>query len=87
MAARAAYEQALLLFQQVGSVQGEAECIQGFGDIAQARSDYVAAERAYEQAMSLFQQIGDVLGEANCIKGPGEYRAGSLRLHSRAGGV
>ena len=70
--ARARYEQALPLYQQAGSVLGEANCIRRLGEIAQARSDLDGARARYEQALPLFQQAGDVLGEANCIKGLGD---------------
>ena len=40
------YEQALPLYRQVGDVLGEANCIQGLGDIALARSDHDAARAA-----------------------------------------
>jgi tetratricopeptide (TPR) repeat protein len=66
--AQARYEQALALYQQVGSVLGEANCISGLGDIARARSDHDGAQARYEQALPLYQQVGSVLGEANCIK-------------------
>ncbi len=41
--ARAAYEQALPLYLQVGDVLGEANCISRLGDIALARSDHDGA--------------------------------------------
>ena len=71
-AARAAYEQALLLYRQVGAVLGEANCIESLGDIALRRSDHAAARAAYEQALPLYRQVGDVLGEANCIQSLGD---------------
>ena len=39
----ALYEEASPLYRQVGDVLGEANCIQGLGDIALARSDHGAA--------------------------------------------
>jgi tetratricopeptide (TPR) repeat protein len=71
-AARAAYEQALPLYRQVGDVLGEANCIRSLGDIALARSQHDAARAAYEQALPLFRQVGAVLGEANCIQRLGD---------------
>ena len=52
---RSRYEQALPLYQQVGSVLGEANCIQGLGDVARDRSDNDEARDRYEQALSLYQ--------------------------------
>jgi tetratricopeptide (TPR) repeat protein len=71
-AARALYEQARPLYQQVGDVRGEANCIVSLGEIALRRSDHAASQALYEQARPLFQQVGDVLGEANCILSLGE---------------
>ena len=70
--ARARYEQALPLYQQVGDVLGEANCISGLGDIALGRSDHDGARARYEQALPLYQQVGEVLGEANCIRSLGD---------------
>jgi tetratricopeptide (TPR) repeat protein len=55
--ARTRYEQALPLYQQVGSVLGEANCIKGLGDIALDRSDHDNARTRYEQALPLYQAI------------------------------
>jgi tetratricopeptide (TPR) repeat protein len=71
-AARAAYEQALPLFRQVGAVPGEADCIQSLGDIALRHSQHDAARAAYERALPLYRQVGAVLGEANCIQSLGD---------------
>ena len=86
-AARAAYEQALPLYRQVGDVLGEANCIRSLGDIALARSDHDAARAAYEQALPLYRQVGDVLGEANCIKSLGDIALARSRSRRGARGV
>ena len=65
--ARQRYEQALPLYQKVGDVLGEANCIRSLGDIALERSDHERRAQRYEQALPLYRQVGDVLGEANCI--------------------
>ncbi|HVT16757.1 MAG TPA: tetratricopeptide repeat protein [Thermoanaerobaculia bacterium] len=70
--ARARYEEALPLSRRVGDVRGEANCIQGLGDIALRRSDYEAARARYEGALPLSRRVGDVLGEAHCIQGLGD---------------
>jgi len=71
-AARGRYEAALPLYQQVGDLLGEANCIRSLGDIALDRSDHDAARGRYEAALPLYQQVGDLLGEANCIQSLGD---------------
>jgi tetratricopeptide (TPR) repeat protein len=70
--AKARYERALPLYQQIGDVLGEASCIRNMGGIARARSDYDGAKARYERALTLYQQAGDVLGEASCIRSLGD---------------
>ncbi len=70
--ARERYEAALPLYRRVGSVLGEANCIQSLGDIALARSDHDGARERYEVALPLYRRVGDVLGEANCIRSLGD---------------
>jgi hypothetical protein len=41
----------------VGSVLGEANCIQGLGDIALARSEPAAARERYATALALYARI------------------------------
>ena len=70
--ARQLYGQALPLYEGVGDVRGEANCIKGLGDIALASSEHESARQCYEQALPLYRRVGDVLGEANCIKSLGD---------------
>ena len=89
-AAHEAFTKALPLYQQIGDVRGEANCIFGFGDIAFVRSDHAGARDAYKRALPLYQQIGDVRGEANCIFGLGDIafarsdHAGARDAYERA---
>ncbi|MGC9959684.1 tetratricopeptide repeat protein, partial [Roseiarcus sp.] len=69
---RQRYEAALPLYQKVGDLQGEANCIQGLGDIALARSDHDGARQRFEEALPLYRRVGDLQGEANCIKSLGD---------------
>ncbi|WP_428263719.1 NB-ARC domain-containing protein [Haliangium sp.] len=48
------YERARPLFEQVGSVLGQADCIMSLGDLALRRSEHEQAKACYEQALSLF---------------------------------
>ncbi len=70
--ARSAFEEAQLLYRQVGDIHGEANCICSLGEIALARSDHHGARAAYEEAQALYRQVGDIHGAANCIKGLGD---------------
>ena len=74
--ARQRFEAALPLYQKVGDVLGEANCVKGLGDIALGRSDHEGARQRYEAALPLYQKVGDVLGEANCVKGLGDIALG-----------
>jgi tetratricopeptide (TPR) repeat protein len=58
--------------RELGDPRAQADCIQGLGDIALARSDHEAARRGYAEALPLYRRVGSVLGEANCIKGLGD---------------
>ena len=75
--ARQLYGQALPLYEGVGDVRGEANCIKGLGDIALASSEHEGARQRYEQALLLYRQVGSVLGEANCIQSLGEIALGN----------
>jgi hypothetical protein len=47
----------LPLYQRVGDILGQANCIFSLGDIAQARSDHEGARQRYEEALGLYEQI------------------------------
>ena len=66
---------ALQIYQQVGDVLGEANCIKRLGDIALRRSQHDEARARYEEALPLYRQVSTVLGEANCI-----YSLGHIAL-------
>jgi tetratricopeptide (TPR) repeat protein len=54
--AQAQYERAQTLFQQIGDVLGEANCIQGLGDVAREQCDN---DEARTQALALYQAVRD----------------------------
>jgi tetratricopeptide (TPR) repeat protein len=69
---REAYQRAQPLYEQIGDVLGQANCIQRLGEIALRRSDHDGAREAYQRAQPLYEQTGNVLGQANCITGLGD---------------
>jgi tetratricopeptide (TPR) repeat protein len=55
--ARQRFEEALPLYQRVGAILGQANCIRSLGDITKARSDYEGASQRFEEALGLYEQI------------------------------
>jgi tetratricopeptide (TPR) repeat protein len=64
-------EQAANRAREHGDTQEVANCINGLGNIAYARSDHGQARERYEQALPLYRQGGYVVGEAICLWGLG----------------
>jgi hypothetical protein len=56
-AAAGYYQQAQPLYEQVGNVLGQANCIKGLGNIALRRSDRTAAAGYYRHALDLYGRI------------------------------
>ncbi|MEW6747682.1 MAG: tetratricopeptide repeat protein [Planctomycetota bacterium] len=71
-AARACFNEALLLYRRAGNILGEANSTRCLGDIALDCSDYETARSEYDAALPLYRGVGDILGEANCIKSLGD---------------
>ena len=65
-------QEALPLFQQIGDIQGVANCILGLGTIAFRNLEFAEAGTQYEKALPLYRQLGDVQGEANCVRRLGD---------------
>ena len=61
------YQQALLVYREIGARLGEANCVQSLGGLALQQDRYEEAGRLYQQALPMHRQIGDRLGEANCL--------------------
>jgi len=55
--ARSRFEEALPLYERVGSLLGKANCIQSLGDIALARSEHTEARSHFEEALLLYHRI------------------------------
>jgi len=60
--ARKHYQESLALYQQLGDAYGEAQCLDGLGDIAIRQGDFDQARQFYEQGLALRRQIGDQWG-------------------------
>ena len=69
--ARARFDAALSLYEQVRSLMGQANCIRRLGEIALERSGLAEARARFDAAFTLFQQVGSLLGQANCIRSVG----------------
>jgi tetratricopeptide (TPR) repeat protein len=76
---RAAYKQALPLYEQVGAVLGQANCIYGLGEIALWRSDHEGARAAYERALPLYERIGDPYSSGQVHRRLAQLSSGTQR--------
>ena len=62
--ARAAYEDALKVFQQIGDVRSQAADISQLGLLALDQRDYAEAHRRYAEALDLFRALNEPATEA-----------------------
>ncbi len=62
---------------KVGAVLGQANCIQGLGDVALARSEHETARAHYAEALPLYEKVGSVQGQGTCIFSLGDIAAQS----------
>lgn len=65
--ARAAHEQALALYQELGDQRGIAAALRNIGAQALNQGDYQQAQMYLEQSLALSQHINDVHGSANSL--------------------
>ncbi|GIW07992.1 MAG: hypothetical protein KatS3mg060_2797 [Dehalococcoidia bacterium] len=64
-AAEAAFERSLLLYREVGDLQGIASALNRLGDLARERGDLALARTLHDEALAMFhQQRGDRWGQA-----------------------
>jgi tetratricopeptide (TPR) repeat protein len=70
----------MLLYQQIGDVQGLANSLNRLGQVAYLRGQHAAARDLCLQALDLFKKKQAVLGEANCAQalGDNELACGNL---------
>jgi tetratricopeptide (TPR) repeat protein len=66
------YQLALEIYKEIGSRLGEANCLQGIGDVLRFLARNAEALNHYNQAISLYCNVGSRLGEANCLKAIGD---------------
>ncbi|MBK8194633.1 MAG: tetratricopeptide repeat protein [Lewinellaceae bacterium] len=71
-AARALYQQALPLFEKVGSDLGKANTLKSLGDLERLLSENDKARALYQQALPLFEKVGSDLGKANTLQSLGD---------------
>ncbi|MBN8595530.1 MAG: tetratricopeptide repeat protein, partial [Anaerolineae bacterium] len=75
--ARAFYDRALPIFEQIGARLGAANTLKALGDLSRRVDDLDGARAFYDRALPIFEQIGDRLGAANTLKALGDL---SLRV-------
>ena len=66
------YNQALPLFKQIGSQEGEAATLTGLGKVYADLGEKSAALKFYNQALPLMRKVGNTLGEAATLSSIGE---------------
>ncbi|WP_346137951.1 caspase, EACC1-associated type [Streptomyces coeruleofuscus] len=70
--ATAAFQEALTIYQALGSRSGQAGAMQGLGEIHRLQGRDEEATAAYQEALAIFQALGDRLGQAYVTQGLGE---------------
>ncbi|HTO74657.1 MAG TPA: protein kinase [Thermoanaerobaculia bacterium] len=66
-AARAKYEEARDLYEQVGDRDGAADAVRGIGSILVSQGDLSGGRPLYRQALATFHNVGDRRGEAAAL--------------------
>ncbi len=66
-AARAYYDRALPVYEQIGARLGLANTLQVLGDLSVRQPELDAARAYFKQAMTLYQAIGETVGQMNTL--------------------
>ena len=66
------YQQALLIYQEIGDRLGEANTLKAIGDVLQFLKRSDEALQRYETALSFYRDTGARLGEANTLQAIGD---------------
>ena len=70
--ALAHYQDAIVLYREVGDQLGEANTLRVIGDVFQFKDQRDEALAHYQDAIVLYREVGNRLGEANTLKAIGE---------------
>ena len=68
-------EQALSIYQDIGSRLGEATALNDLGRVRSLTGDYPAAAGLLERSVALFREVGDAQGEAEALNATGALLA------------
>jgi tetratricopeptide (TPR) repeat protein len=71
-AARVAYQQALVIYQEIGNRLGEGYVRNNLGQIASNQGAYPEAREHYEGSLAIFSEIGNRLGQGAVLNNLGE---------------
>jgi tetratricopeptide (TPR) repeat protein len=77
--ARARFEEAIPLHEEIGDSHGKAQCIYRLGNVAWLQSKGDEARARFEEATPLYEEVSDRQGKAHCIRGLGDV----ARLQSK----
>ena len=70
------FQQALVIYQQIGDRNGEALSLNYIAIVERARGDYTQALNFYNQALNIFRELGDRLNEGTALNNIGKVYEG-----------
>jgi CHAT domain-containing protein len=68
------YEQALVIYRDIGNRTGEADTLNAIGNMQESLQDYRAALGYHEQALAIYRDIGNRTGEADTLNAIGNMQ-------------